>query len=178
MSDHVTVPLRSERLDLEPLRIEHAAEMAVVLGDPSLHTFIGGAPASEDALRARYARMLAGSLDPEVSWCNWVLRSHAESVLTGTVQATLFPAAPTSPSGGRSAEVAWVVGTDWQGRGFASEAARTLVAWLRTRDVTLVVAHVHPAHRASAAVAAAAGLSPTDVRQDGEVRWELCLPRG
>lgn len=34
-----------------------------------------------------------------------------------------------------------------------------------------VVAHVHPEHGASAAVAAAAGLAPTEVWQDGERRW-------
>jgi hypothetical protein len=35
-------PLASERLRLEPLRVEHAAEMAGLLDDPQLHTFIGG----------------------------------------------------------------------------------------------------------------------------------------
>ncbi|MDX2290691.1 MULTISPECIES: GNAT family N-acetyltransferase, partial [Streptomyces] len=61
-------------------------------------------------------------------------------------------------------------GTAWQGRGYASEAARALVGWLRPR-VRTVVAHVHPDHAASAAVARAAGLVPTDEVQDGEVRW-------
>jgi hypothetical protein len=38
-----------------------------------------------------------------------------------------------------------------------------------------VIAHIHPDHQASAAVAAAAGLTPTDERHDGEVRWHLNL---
>jgi hypothetical protein len=47
----------------------------------------------------------------------------------------------------------------------------------RLRDAGwTVVAHVHPDHRASQGVARAAGLRPTDVVQDGEVRW-LVAPR-
>ncbi len=74
-----------------------------------------------------------------------------------------------------TAEIAWVVGTPWQGRGIAGEAARGLVGWLGTQSARTVVAHVHPEHHASAAVAASAGLTTTDRRQDGEVRWELSL---
>ncbi|WP_063734668.1 GNAT family N-acetyltransferase [Streptomyces sp. RTd22] len=157
------------RLELRPLRIEHAAEMAGVLSDPGLHTFIGGVPLDATALRARYERLVAGSPDPEVTWCNWVLHARAERCLVGTVQATLGPAAD------RTAEIAWVVGTPWQGRGYATEAARALVAWLAACSVPQVIAHIHPGHRASAAVARAAGLAPTDHRQDGEVRWRAVM---
>jgi RimJ/RimL family protein N-acetyltransferase len=120
-------------------------------------------------LRSRYERLVAGSPDPAVVWCNWVLRPREEGCLVGTVQATVT---------GAVAEIAWVVGTPWQGRGFAGEAARGLVGRLgEEADVRTVVAHIHPGHGASAAVAAAAGLSPTDRYQDGEVRWELPLRR-
>ena len=160
--------IRTPRLDLLPLRVSHADEMAVVLSDPALHTFIGGSPYSPAALRARYERLVAGSPDPAVSWCNWVLRERGESRLVGTVQATV---------GGTVAEIAWVVGTPWQRRGFASEAVRGLVARLEQHSMRTVVAHIHPEHVASAAVARAAGLVPTDEEQDGELRWRLRLPR-
>lgn len=141
--------------------------MAGVLSDPALHTFIGGAPDTPGALRARYERLAAGSPDPGVLWLNWVLRERATGSLVGTVQATVT---------GGTAEVAWVVGTPWQGRGYAVEAARSLVRQLvRTYPLTTVVAHVHPAHHASAAVAAAAGLTATDETQDGETRWKLTV---
>jgi RimJ/RimL family protein N-acetyltransferase len=165
-------PVGTGRLILVPLRPEHADEMAVVLGDPALHAFIGGAPLGPRALRAGYARWAAGSPDPAVSWCNWAIQLRDPGCLTGTVQATVG-AAPAL-----TAEVAWVVGTPWQGQGIATEAARTLVAWLGQRQVRTVVAHIHPDNRASAGVAAAAGLSPTDRWQDGERRWELTLPCG
>ena len=166
MSAIVARAIRTDRLELLPLRVEHAEEMAVVLSDPALHTFIGGTPLTPQDLRARYQRLTTGSSDPAVSWLNWVIRLQDEDCLTGTVQATI------SPSGhGPVAEIAWVVGTPWQGRGIASEAARGLVDWLSRVPVQAVVAHIHPEHQASAAVATAAGLTPTDERQDGEIRW-------
>jgi RimJ/RimL family protein N-acetyltransferase len=162
-------PISTVRLDLLPLRVEYAAEMAAVEADPELYTFIGGSPPTVDALRARYERMIAGSADPDVSWCNWVIRVRQSGLLAGTVQATVFAA------GGPTAEVAWVVGTAWQGQGIATEAARALIDWLGRQSVRVIIAHIHPAHQASAAVAAAAGLAPTDETQDGETRWRLTL---
>ncbi|MFG3344514.1 GNAT family N-acetyltransferase [Streptomyces sp. NPDC048018] len=170
-------PLRGARLDLEPLRLDHAAEMAGALADPALHSFIGGAPLPEPELRSRYERLLAGAPDPSTtSWCNWVLRLRESGAAVGTVQATVMP---------DRAEIAWVVGTPWQGHGLAREAAAVLAAWLRERGAPLLLAHVHPEHHASAAVAAAAGLAPTEEFEDGERRWEWraekpvrAVPRG
>ncbi|MET9881940.1 GNAT family N-acetyltransferase [Streptomyces sp. NPDC006430] len=152
-------------MDLLPLCVEHAGEMASVLGDVALHEFIGGAPLTAGALRERYARLAAGSPDPADVWCNWVLQLRADGRLVGTVQATLTPARDT-------AELAWIIGTPWQGRGFATEAARAVAGWLVDLPVGRLIAHVHPDHRASAAVAAACGLAPTPHLADGEVRWE------
>ncbi|MER7083455.1 Protein N-acetyltransferase, RimJ/RimL family [Saccharopolyspora kobensis] len=160
--------LRSDRLDLEPLRADHAEEMSAVLASPELYEFIGGVPLTAAELRARYERMLAGSPDPEVSWCNWVIRLRAENRLVGAVQATIGPGYP-----GPAAEIAWMVGTGWQRRGIAKEAVLALVDWLRRLPVRGVLAHVHPRHRASAAVAEAAGLQPTADIHDGEVVWRL-----
>jgi RimJ/RimL family protein N-acetyltransferase len=158
--------IATARLDLLPLLVEHAEQMAPVLSDPALHTFTGGAPDSPRELRSRYQRITAGSPDPAVSWLNWVIQLREEGCLTGTVQATIG-----SSGGGLTAEIAWVVGTAWQGRGIATEAAQGLVDWLSRQPVQAVVAHIHPDHRASASVAAAAGLVPTDQWQDGELRW-------
>ncbi|SDH56892.1 GNAT family N-acetyltransferase [Nonomuraea jiangxiensis] len=171
MTAHTAETIGTRRLTLRPLRVEDAEEMVAVLADPALHTFIGGAPASLDALRSRYTRLVAGSPDPAVTWCNWVIELHDQGRLAGTVQATLSPSPP-----GVAAEIAWVVGTPWQGRGIATEAAIGLVAWLERRHVHTVIAHIHPDHRASAAVATAAGLAPTDELHEGEIRWSRRSP--
>jgi RimJ/RimL family protein N-acetyltransferase len=154
----------TERLELVPLRVEHADEMAVVLSDPALRTYIGGRPDSLDGLRTGYERMVAGSSNPDETWLNWVIRLRDDGRLIGTVQATIT---------GPVAEIAWVVGTPWQGRGYATEAARGLVGWLSGERIDDIVAHIHPEHQASETVATRAGLVRTDERQDDEVRWRL-----
>lgn len=156
--------LRTPRLVLEPLSPAHAEEMAPVLADPALHRFTGGVPATVDELRERYARQAVGrSPDGRARWLNWVVRHEGAAV--GHVQATVLDAAA-----GPVAELAWVIGVVHQGRGFAREAAAAVVAALPAGAV--LVAHIHPDHAASAAVARALGLRPTGVVVDGEVRWE------
>jgi RimJ/RimL family protein N-acetyltransferase len=95
-------------------------------------------------------------------------RLDLEPLAVGTVQATLPAGGP--PAG--PAEVAWVLAREAQGRGYAREAARSLVARLQAAGWT-VIAHVHPGHLASQGVARAAGLSPTEDVHDGEVRWAV-----
>jgi RimJ/RimL family protein N-acetyltransferase len=158
--------ITTERLSLSPLRAGDADELAGVLADPRLHEFIGGRPDTLEELRARHAAMLAGPGRPDERWRNWVVRRRADAQAVGTVQATLY-----RREAGWSAEIAWVVGVPWQGQGYAAEAAGALVAWLADRDVGEVVAHIHPGHAASAAVARLAGLRPTGELVDGEVVW-------
>ncbi|NUP81894.1 MAG: GNAT family N-acetyltransferase [Nonomuraea sp.] len=150
------------RLQILPLRVEHAEEMAAVLDDQRLHEFIGGTPATPAELRARYRRQVAGP----PGWRNWVLRLREDGHLVGYVQATVDE---------KTAELAWVIGTPWQGRGLAAEAAEALVGWCEEQGMETVVAHIHPDHAASAAVAARVGLHPTGRMHDGEVRWERTL---
>jgi RimJ/RimL family protein N-acetyltransferase len=165
-----TEVINTDRLDLLPLRLEDADEMVTVLSDPALHAFIGGAPDTLEALRSRYRRMVAGSPDPAVTWHNWVIRLRDEARLTGTIQATV------NHSGHETiTEIAWVVGTPWQGRGIATEAAQGLLAWLGAQPAQTVIAHIHPDHLTSAAVATACGLTPTDTRHAGEIRWHRTI---
>lgn len=162
-------PIFTHRLTLVPLLPEHADEMAAVLADPDLYTFTGGSPPTRQELRARFERWAAGSPEPAVSWCNWVIQLRSPRCLAGTVQATI------GTGDEPLAEAAWVVGTPWQGQGIATEAARALISWLRQQSVNTVIAHIHPRHEASAAVAAAAGLTPTGHMEDGEIRWRLTM---
>ena len=146
----------------------HAAELAPLLDDAALHEFTGGAPLSAAALAARYARLAARrSPGGDQLWGNWVIRVRGTGAAAGTVQATLPTAGP--------AEVAWVVAPAAQGRGYASEAARSLVTALRQAGWT-VVAHIHPGHHASQRVARAAELVPTAGTCDGETRWASPRP--
>jgi len=178
----------------------HADEMVVLLADRALYTFYDdeGSPTLEE-LRARYARQAEGrSPDGREVWHSWIVRDRSSGAAIGFVQATVGATAGTSSAGAdtaatpydgvRSAELAWVIGVRWQGRGYATEAAAAVLDAVRGDhprdapraatgdDVTLVHAHIAPGHLASESVARRLGLAPTDVVHDGETRWQLTLP--
>ena len=161
----MTDQISSARIRLVPLTVADAEEMVGVLSEPALYAFTGGGPPSLDELRARYVRQAAGrSADGREEWRNWILRREPGLDAVGYVQATITAA-------GQCAEIAWVIGREWQGQGYATEAARALVAWLDARGVRVIQAHIHPGHAASAAVARRAGLAPTGLMEDGEQLW-------
>ena len=56
------VPLETLRLTLEPLRVDHAEEMAPLLADAELYTFTDGGPPTLEELRARYVRQVVRTL--------------------------------------------------------------------------------------------------------------------
>jgi RimJ/RimL family protein N-acetyltransferase len=158
--------MTTARLVLKSVTESDAEDMVGILAAPELYMFIGGEPPTLDGLRERYARLAVGrSPDGLQEWVNWIARRAQDGAAVGTVQATVL-------DGGRRAEVAWVVGAEFQGRGYAVEAASALVAWLRERGVAEIRAHIHPGHAASAAVAGRIGLAPTgELDDEGEQIW-------
>jgi RimJ/RimL family protein N-acetyltransferase len=155
--------IETERLVLRPLDVNDAGEMVSVLADGSLYEFTGGGPPTLDALTELYRRQTAGSGNPAECWCNWVMRTKLDGRAVGFVQATVV---------GRVADVAWVVGVNDQGRGLATEAATATGKWLADNGVCRVVAHIHPRHTASQAVARRIGLVRTgEFDGDGEEIW-------
>lgn len=159
----LTPHLTTARLSLEPVSPGDAETMAGVLADPSLYAFTGGQPPSVEELRARYARWGQGPGRPDEEWHNWVVRL-AEDVAVGHVQATLW-------SAHRTADVAWLIGTRWQGRGLASEAGLAVIRWLESVGVATTTAHIARGHLASEAVAKRLGMRPTEEFEDGERLW-------
>jgi RimJ/RimL family protein N-acetyltransferase len=157
----------TRHLMLEPLRVEHADEMLLVLGDRDLYEYTGGEPPSLDELRARYARQVAGhSSDDAYGWLNWVVRERKNRVVVGTVQSTLV-----LEQGQPLAELGWIVAPAHQRHGVATEAAGAMLGWLGGHGVVAFVAHIHPGHAASTGLAMRLGLTATGVVVDGETRW-------
>ena len=153
----------TERLELRPLRPEDADDMVAVLADHTLYSVTGGRPPGLAALRERYARQAVGhSADDTETWHNWILRRRDDGAAIGFVQATVVE---------RTAELAWLVGVPWQGRGYATEAVRALVDHLAAEGVATITAHIPPGHRPSEIVAERVGLAVTDQIDDGERVW-------
>ena len=85
----------------------------------------------------------------------------------GTAQATIV---------GEEASLAWTIGSDWQGQGYAKEVAAALAWWAKAHGMVWLRAAIHPDHEASAAVAASIGMAPTPETVDGEVVWRGLPP--
>ncbi len=128
--------------------------MADVLGSPELYTHIGGEPPTEAELSVRYTRQTAGvSPDSSQEWMNWVVMADGTTP-AGYVQAS-------RPIGATTAEVAWVIGVAWQGRGYATTTVTLMVAGLAARGVDEVVVDIRPANNASEGVARHIGMAAT-----------------
>lgn len=156
-----TEAIRTARLFLTPLEPKDAVEMVGVLSDPTLYTFTGGVPPTLGELKERYRRQSAGCPRPDEIWHNWILRLDGGAI--GLVQATV-------KDGG--ADLAWVVGTPWQGVGYATEAAVAMREWLAADGVASFSAHIHPDHTASNGVAIRLGLANTgEIDDEGELIW-------
>jgi len=162
--DCVTPPIETDRLVLVPLRPADAREMMPVLADPALYVFTGSEPPGLVELTSRYRAWAQGSPRAGETWHNWVIRLGPDGPAIGHLQATML-------DDGRSADIAWLVGLVWQGRGYASEAAVALVGWLEACGVDAITAYVHPDNVASGRVAGNAGLAPTSELVGGEVAW-------
>jgi RimJ/RimL family protein N-acetyltransferase len=140
--------------------------MAPLLVNPALYEFMGGAPVTPDELRRRYQRQARGhSPDGTQRWLNWIVRLRSSGEPVGTVQATV------TGEGGAVAELAWVITSRHQGRGYATEAATAMARWLGERGTSVLAANIHPRHQASMRVARALGLAPTGEVIGGETRW-------
>ena len=168
----VTPHLRTRRLDLAPLVVDDAREMVLVLADPDLYAFTGGEPPTRRRSAAGTRASSPGRPTPRAR------RGTTGSCGSRTVARSSGRCRRRSARQAGEAEIAWVTGVPWQGRGYATEAAAALVEWLAETGTRSVVALIHPGHPASAAVARHLGLLPTDELVDGERVWRRPLGDG
>jgi ribosomal-protein-alanine N-acetyltransferase len=125
----------SDRLALEPQVASHADELYELLQDPAIYEHENEPPESLEWLRTRFEKLESRrSADGTEHWLNWVARLPTGEAV-GYVQATVYP-------NGR-ADIAYVFGSRWWGRGLASAAVRLmldeLVATYAVRDLTAVL---------------------------------------
>jgi RimJ/RimL family protein N-acetyltransferase len=149
---------------LTPLAVADAGPMAVVLSDPALYRYTGGSPPSIAELEQQYRRQTLGPWPPDERWLNWLIRTPDQTPV-GYMQATVTVSQ-------KQAALAWVIGCQYQRRGYATAAAHAALTWLTDHGVTILTAHIRSGHLASEALAAGLGLQPTDdLDSDGERIW-------
>jgi RimJ/RimL family protein N-acetyltransferase len=167
----ISLALGTERLDLLPIQRDHAPLLYHVLSDPALHEFTGGSPPADvDALARQYEYWeRRRSPDGAELWFNWALRLRTQEELIGHLQVGIRE---------DRASMAWVVGSRWQGRGYATEAARAVLGWIHHLGVRDVRASIHPEHAASIRIAERLGLRRTDERSGTELIWKGAIGVG
>lgn len=160
---------------LEPQAAQHAAAMFPLLADTTLYAYVDQPPpASEAALRERFARLESRqSPDGSQQWLNWVIRLQnglPNGDLAGYVQATVYADA--------SANIAYVLGSAFMGRGLARQAVVQMLDMLANQHaVQLAFATVDERntrslrllHALGFAEANATGLSGHPTPQPGDV---------
>ncbi|WP_296871502.1 GNAT family N-acetyltransferase [Tibeticola sp.] len=110
----------SPRLLIEQLRAEHLPELATQLRQPAVYEHIGGVPTLEDFILDRGRAIRGpGEAASNERWLNFLVRERTSSQMLGGLEATLHDSI---------AEVAFLFGPSFWGKGFASEA----LAWLHT----------------------------------------------
>ncbi|MDQ1703612.1 MAG: hypothetical protein QOF57_2864 [Frankiaceae bacterium] len=160
----LSAAIETPRLRLEPTVAEHARDLAEALGDPELHRHIGGSPRSAEAWAAQLEAW-AGRTSPDGTqlWLNWVVAVPGAGQIVGWLQATVIDG---------HADIAFMIGTPWQGHRYATEAAQAVLDHLLASGVTSVGASIGKENRPSQAVAERLGFVRTgETDDDGEERW-------
>jgi RimJ/RimL family protein N-acetyltransferase len=163
MSQRLRVPtdreltLRSPNLLLEPVLKSHARELYRLFGDSRLHEFVAFEMPTFARQKKRceqWARRR--SADGSKLWLNWVARENARELVVGHFQVVL--------KSDFSASVGYLVGHEFQGRGFATEAMRAIFVFLReTFDVRKISAVTDSENIASHRLAKRLGMAQSEV---------------
>lgn len=162
--------LRTARLDLEPVRREHAREAWPLLDDERLwRYFPSQRPATLDDLQRLYDKWDRGSAHANQVWCNWLCRERSSGQLVASTQATIFPHEAVS-------YVAYMVYVQHQRKGYAREATEAVIAYARSAyAVNTFFAEMDKRNEASYRLAESLGFKRVDRHDADEYLYELRL---
>ncbi|MEA2718725.1 MAG: [ribosomal protein S5]-alanine N-acetyltransferase [Candidatus Eremiobacteraeota bacterium] len=163
-------PLETHRLQLEPIRANHADAMFDGLHDPSLYAYqTDEPPADRRELRERYARLARGlSPSGHEYWLNWIVVPREAGTAAGYVQATVADDLS-------SATIGYLVLPAFQRRGVAGEAVDAMVRHLAACGVRVIEAVIDTRNAASIALVERLGFRRRTTRRSDDViggaRW-------
>lgn len=162
--------IRTARLDVRPLDMDDLHAFHTLWSDPEV--IFWGASSDLAASRQMLTRLLARTI-PGIWPSGWfaVLRRR-DGLFVGDV--VLQP----GPWARNIAEIGWHVGRAYQGRGYATEAARGLLVHARATGVTRVGAAILPNNLASQTVAVRIGMRRAGMVEHGgrpHDMWQIDL---
>lgn len=157
------VVLKTIRLTLEPLSVDHADSLITGLSNPALYTFVpGNPPASLETLRERYARIQRGPQDnPGELWLNWAAREAATGQYIGFIETTTLPH--------DHAYLAYFIFADAQRKGYAREACDAIIRHLvHEHRIQSVVAEMDTRNAASQKLVESLGFRRVAEKRDAD----------
>lgn len=118
-------PLVTPLSRLEPVCVEHAAEMFVLLGDPRIYEHLDRKPpATPQELEDRYRRYETGlSPDGSERWLNWIIMPHAGDACAGFMQVSVLADG--------TGDFGYILGPAFWGKGLAFDAASAVIGVLQ-----------------------------------------------
>ena len=146
-----TDELATERLLLRPLRESDLDELAAIYADPRTTRFLGG-PRTRDDTRARLGWMI--SVHREQGFGLWATTLRADGTLIGRCGILV-----QDVEGTREHEIAYLLGSEWWGSGYATEAAAAIRDHARSHlGFDRLISLIDPENLASKAVALRIGM--------------------
>lgn len=155
---HGTVEIWTEHLILRRYRLEDVGQLYEYLGrDPKMYQYSGWNPYATPEMTQETVRRFIESYDKAHSY-SWVM--DVDDVIVGTIGAYDYEC-------GRI-EVGFSVVQGWQGRGFATEALRTVLVYLTENEgISCVTAWCAAENAGSRRVLEKAGMQLIGTKKDG-----------
>jgi RimJ/RimL family protein N-acetyltransferase len=151
----VMIPcLETERLALRGHRLEDFAQSAAMWADPNVTRYIGGRPLSEEEAWTRYLRYVGHWA--VLGFGYWLIEEKRTGKFVGEAGFADYKR-EIQPSFNGAPEIGWALASESHGKGYATEAVRTLVAWADTHFRARTVCIIAPENAASLRVAAKCG---------------------
>ena len=157
---HGTAELWTENLVLRRYRPEDAEQLYQQLGtDPEMHQYSGWNPYQTLEMTQDTVQHFIDSYQRDHSY-SWVMDANGDDVVAGTIGAYDYH--------NGQIEVGFSVGRAWQGRGFATEALRTVLAYLTENEgIACVTAWCAAENIGSRRVLEKAGMKFVHTEKDG-----------
>jgi|ERR1700685_94699 len=118
--------LETARLNLRAHRLDDFAQCAAMWADPNVTRYIGGKPLTEEEAWTKFLRY-AGHW-PLLGFGYWVAEEKATGNFAGELGFADYKR-DIEPSLKGVPEIGWVLASHAQGKGYATEAVRAIVAW-------------------------------------------------